>query len=135
MMQIECVRDLAPSAGLFGPGDISRLAAAYEAALTIAGDEGSPFAGICDDDLRQRVAHLVLVAARQGVRDVDQLKAYALRTLRPSRDLRLVPGTGRDHRSKDASASGPGRSVGSKVPAQPARGGLEGLEWRRLETV
>lgn len=66
---------------LLSPEQTAHLGMAYEAALTIAQDAGSPFADVPHHELRERLARLIILAAREGVTDIDQLKARALRTL------------------------------------------------------
>lgn len=72
------VASLAPSYGVFGPADLTRMVAAFRAALTIASDESGPFGLIGGRRLRASLACAVVDGVKRGVRDVDQLKANAL---------------------------------------------------------
>lgn len=72
-----------PKEGLtFDPSGTRAIALAYEAALQIAGEEGSPFAIIPGYELRQWLAGLILAEARQGPLETERLTQAALRGLR-----------------------------------------------------
>ena len=68
---------------LLSPEEVEQICLAYDSALAIARNEGRLFARPPTPDLRQRLACLILLAAREGIRNVDQLTIRALRALRP----------------------------------------------------
>lgn len=75
------MRDPPPVVGAFDARDIARLTGAFDAALLIARDEGSPFLAIPERDLRAWIARCLLAAMRRGIRDSHVLTAIALRDL------------------------------------------------------
>lgn len=74
----------ASGVGLFDPADLDRMVAAHRAALTISCDESGPFALVDGHELRASLACAIVREACRGVRDVEQLKARALRALDPT---------------------------------------------------
>lgn len=66
---------------IFTPLDIEAFGKAFVGAVTIASDEVGPFADIPVHELRRRLAQAIVEAAVGGVRDVNLLRAYALRTV------------------------------------------------------
>lgn len=70
-----------PKPFLPDPDQAWQLGAAYEAALTTAQDPRSPFSSLPAHEAQERLARLIILAAREGVTDIDQLKERALRTL------------------------------------------------------
>lgn len=68
--------------GAFDARDIASLTTAFDAALLIAHDDGSPFADLPAPELRAWIARSILAAMRRGVRDTHLLTALALRELR-----------------------------------------------------
>lgn len=72
---------------IFEPHELANLARAFAGAVTIAADENGPYARLPGHLLRRRLAHAVLDAARQGVRDVALLRAQALRSVAATLDV------------------------------------------------
>jgi hypothetical protein len=65
----------------FEPETLARMGRAFEAALVIAEDEGSPFTSIPVLVVRASLARFIIEDAQRGVRDADILKARALQRL------------------------------------------------------
>ena len=65
----------------FEPRDLAWLAKAFDGAVIIAADENGPFAILPVHELRRRLASAVFEAACHGVRDINLLRAQALRTV------------------------------------------------------
>lgn len=70
---------LSQGLGPFGPRAAAQMAGAFQAALMIASDEGSPYAVLPARELRRQLARAIVRERRHGNTDVDQLKARALR--------------------------------------------------------
>ena len=67
---------------VFGPSEISRLTAAYDAALkSVAQQEGSG-SGLTARELKRQVAAGIMAAARNGQLDGEHLKEAALNSLK-----------------------------------------------------
>ena len=63
---------------VFGPAEIDRITAAYDAAIAEIGTEAHPTAAIPAREIRRRLASSVLAAACSGEVDPTRLKEEAL---------------------------------------------------------